>query len=39
MRVFYKLNIKDNINITTTPYVEEYNELNYKSVEEHKTAL
>ena len=29
MRVFYKLNVKDNIDITTTPDEEEYDDQNY----------
>ena len=40
MRVFYKLNVKENINITATPlHEEEYDEQNYESVEECKTTL
>ena len=39
MRVFYKLNMKENINITSTPPKKEYDEQNYESVEECKTTL
>ena len=33
MRVFYKLNVKENVDITSTPCEEEYDEQNYESVE------
>ena len=39
MRVFYKLNVDENADITSTPHKEEYNEQNYKSVEKWETAL
>ena len=39
MRVFYKLNVKDNIDVTTTPHEEEYTDENYESVEEWETAM
>ena len=34
MRVFYKLNVKDNIDVATIPHEEEYTDENYESVEE-----
>ena len=37
--VFYKLNINENTDITSTPHKEEYDEQNYESVEEWETAL
>ena len=39
MRVFYKLNVKENVDITSTPHKEEYDEQNYESAEEWETAL
>ena len=39
MRVFYKLNIKDDIDVTTTPHEEEYTDENYESVEEWETTV
>ena len=39
IRVFYKLNIDENTDITSTPHKEEYNEQNYESVEELESAL
>ena len=39
MRVFSKLNVKKNVDITSTPHEEEYDEQKYKSVEEQETAL
>ena len=39
MKVFYKLNIKENVNTTSTPCEEEYDEQNYESIEECKTTL
>ena len=39
MRVFYKLNVKDNVNLTNTPHEEEYMYENYESVEEQETAV
>ena len=38
MQVFYKLNIKENVDVTSTPQEEEYDEQNYESVEECETA-
>ena len=38
-RVFYKLNVKDNIVLTNTPHAEEYTDENYESVEEQETAM
>ena len=32
MRIFYKLNVKENVNITSTPCKEEYGEKNYESI-------
>ena len=39
MRVFYKLNVKDNSDLTNTPCEEEYTDENYKSVEERETVI
>ena len=39
MRVFYKLNVKENVDITTTPCEEEYDDQNYELIKEHETAL
>ena len=39
MRVFFKLSVKENADITSTPCEEEYDEQIYKSVEEQETAL
>ena len=39
MIVLSKLNVKENVDITSTPHEEEYDEQNYKSVEEWETAL
>ena len=36
MRAFYKLNINENTDITSTPHKEEYDEQDYESVEEQK---
>ena len=39
MRVFYKLNVKDNVDLTNTLQKEEYTDENYESVEEQETAV
>ena len=39
MRVFYKLNIKENIDLTNTPHEEEFTDENYESVEERETTV
>ena len=39
MKVFYKLNVNDNTNITSTPHEEEFSGQNYEVIEDHKTAL
>ena len=39
MRAFYKLNIDENTDITSTPHEEEYNEQNYESIERQETVL
>ena len=35
---FYKLNTKENVDVTSIPHKEEYDEQNYESVEECKTV-
>ena len=39
MEVFCKLNVNDNINVTSNPYKEEFNDQNYKMIEDQETAL
>ena len=39
MKVFYKLNINDNTNITSAPYDEEYDDQNYEAIKNRETAL
>ena len=39
MRVFYKLNVKDNIDLANTPCEEEYMDDNYESVKEQETTV
>ena len=39
MKIFYKLNVNDNTNITSTPCEEEFSDQNYEVIEDHKTAL
>ena len=39
MQIFYKLNVKENGDFTSTPHKEEFDEWNYESVEEQETAL
>ena len=34
IHVFYKLNIKDNVNLSNMPHEEEYTDENYESIEE-----
>ena len=34
MRVFYKLNLKENVDLSNTPHKEEYTDENYESIEE-----
>ena len=36
---FYKLNVKDNIDLTNTPQEEEYTDENYESVKERESAI
>ena len=38
-RVFYKLNIKENIDLSNTPHEEEYTNENFESIEEKETAV
>ena len=39
MRVFYKLSVKDNVDLTNTPHEEEYTDENYELVEEGETTV
>ena len=39
MKIFYKLNINDNTNVTSTPHEEEYDDPNYEAIEDRETAL
>ena len=39
MKIFYKLNVNDNTNITSTPHEEEFSDQNYEMIEDHVTAL
>ena len=39
MKIFYKLNINDNTNITSTPHEGEFSDQNYEAIEDGKTAL
>ena len=39
MIAFYKLNVNGNTNVTSTPYKEEYDDQNYKAIEDGETAL
>ena len=39
MKIIYKLNVKENSNITSTPWEEEFSDQNYKAIEDRKTAL
>ena len=37
--IFYKLNVKENGDVTSTPHKEEFDKQNYESVEEWETTL
>ena len=39
MRVFYKLNLKDNVDLSNIPYKEEYTDENCESIEEQETTV
>ena len=39
MKIFYKLNVNNNANVTYTPGEEEYSDQNYETIEDHETAL
>ena len=39
MKIFYKLNVNDNTNVTSTPHEEEFSDQNYEVIEDHETAL
>ena len=39
MQVFYKLDVNDNPNVTSTPHKEEFNDQNYEAIEDQETAL
>ena len=39
MRVFYKLNVKDKVDLTNTPHEVEYMDEKYESIEEWETAV
>ena len=39
MHVFYKLNIKDNVDLSNVPHEEEYMDENYEPIEEWETAV
>ena len=39
MQVFYKLNIKDNVNVTSNPHKEEFSDQNYEVIEDRETTL
>ena len=39
MRIFHKLNVKDNVDLANTPCQEEYTNENYESVEERETSM
>ena len=39
MHVFYRLNIKDNVDLSNIPHEEEYTDENYKSIEEWETTV
>ena len=36
---FYKLNIKDNVNLSNAPHKEEYTDKNYEFIKEQETAM
>ena len=39
MHVFYKLNIKDNVDLNKVPHEEEFTDENYESIEEWETSV
>ena len=39
MQVFYKLNINDNVNVTSNSHEEEFSDQNYEVIEDMETAL
>ena len=39
MKIFYKWNVNDNTNITSTPHEDKFSNQNYEVIEDHKTAL
>ena len=39
MKIFYKLSVNNNTNITSTPHEEGFSDQNYEAIEDHKTAL
>ena len=39
MKIFHKLNVNDNANITSTPHEEEFSDQNHEVIEDSKTAL
>ena len=39
MKIFYKLNVNNNANITSTLHEEEFSDQNYEAIEDFKTAL
>ena len=39
MKIFYKLNVNYNTNVTSTPCQEEFSDQNYEAIEDHETAL
>ena len=39
MKIFYKLNINDHTNVTSTSREEEFSDQNYEAIEDCKTAL
>ena len=39
MRVFYKLNVNENTNVTSAPHKEEYDDQNHIAIEDQETTL
>ena len=39
MKIFYKLNVNDHTDVTSTPHEEEFSNQNYEAIEDHETAL
>ena len=39
MKIFYKLNVNDNTNVTSIPCEGEFSDQNYEAIEDHETAL